>query len=127
MMARDMYKDLKLPWQLDPPEKSFPESEYFRKEWDRDGVLSATEPKEGQSEVDFFSESKVLTLEEWGMVLDTPSQVTRWRKAHPELAGTENDCTKVCLGRLRQALKEVGEEEKMRIGCATGLLMLKKR
>ncbi|MCJ1317425.1 hypothetical protein MMC15_002749 [Xylographa vitiligo] len=114
-LSRNYYDALPLPWSGEPPTTSFPPSLFVRKTWDRDGVLSDGE--------DFFGGSEAISADELERQLGTASMVTRWRAAHPELAGTERDCVTECVGRIRRI---VGEE-KFRVGGGTALLLFRKR
>jgi hypothetical protein len=93
-----------------------------RREWDRDGILSNGE--------DFFLGANETTLERLGNSLGTASMVTRWREAHPELVGTDQDCVKSTMDEIARVL---GEDEsvdlkslKIRTGSAVVLLLFKR-
>jgi hypothetical protein len=62
------------------------------------------------------------SLEVAKQALGTVSAVTRWREAHPELAGTEQDIVLVMIEQMHQLLGETP----FRGGAATVLLMLKR-
>jgi hypothetical protein len=98
----------------------FPISQFQRLEWDRDGILT-----NGDS---FFSFSDEMTLDELETGLGTASMVTRWRKAHPDLVGTENDCVEQTMTKVRSALG-VGDEEnpKMTVGSGVAILLFKRK
>ena len=113
-IAHDMYDNLELPWAADPAQTAFPEDKFRRFDWDRGGVLS-----DGK---DFFGGSREVPMGFYEQVLGTVSAVTRWREAHPELAGTERDCVAEVLRQTRQVLGERG----LRGGGATTLLMFKR-
>ena len=115
-MSRSLYTDLPLPWTIESPIPAFPRSQYVRKLWDSNGILT-----DGK---DFFSGSAEVTLEQLGRGFDTSSMVTRWREANPKLAGTENDCVKECIKEIRKA---IGGEETIRMGQATVLLLFKNK
>jgi hypothetical protein len=92
-------------------------------EWDRDGILS-----DGK---EFFGgESKKITLAELAKSLDTASMVTRWREAHPELVGADNDCVRETMDEVRRALGESGEigneDVSIKVGSGTVLLLFKR-
>ena len=114
LIAQNLYDDLELPWTADPNQTAFPRDEYRRVEWDRDGVLS-----DGK---DFLGGSLAYTLEQYERGLGTASAVTRWREARPELVGTERDCVKLHVGRMRELLGDT----KLRGGSETVLLLFKK-
>lgn len=113
-LSREMYDSLVLPWQVSPPIAAFPESGLKRVEWHRDGEVDDDKEFLGGHEV---------TLDRIGAGLTTSSLVTRWREAHPELAGTDQDCVAQTLAALKQLL---GETQKIKVGVAVVLLMFKR-
>ncbi|TVY41651.1 putative methyltransferase [Lachnellula occidentalis] len=115
LLSRQMYDNLPLPWTVSPPVPSFSKSDYVKQDYDRDGILS-----NGKT---FFSGGKVMKLAEVEQGLATASMVTRWREAHPDLVGTEQDCVKVFVKDLREAL---GGEDEVLSGGATTILLFKK-
>lgn len=132
-ISRDMYDNLILPWQVDHEttngEKSlveaFPESDFVRLEWDRDGILSDGE--------DFFLASNSenrgeTTLNDLGAGLGTASMVTRWREANPELVGTERDCVREMCAEIRRVMG-VGDDKNptLRVGSSVVLLLFKRK
>jgi len=104
---------------------AFPESDFERHEWDRDGILS-----EGK---EFFLHSEEenggeTTLDELERKLGTASMVTRWRQAHPDLVGTEKDCVKEMVAEIRRAMGAAeNENAKLKISAAAVLLLFKRR
>ena len=82
-LSRDMYDHLPLPWTIAQPVEAFSASEFVRREWDRDGVLSNGET--------FFGGVQLTPVDVFQKMLGTASMVTRWREAHPELVGTDQD------------------------------------
>lgn len=112
-----MYDNLPLPWQCDPAVSAFAQDNFVRKEWDRDGKLS-----DGKG---FFGiPGDATTLQRLEAGLDTASMVTRWREAHPDIAGTEKDCVRETITNLRKAL---GGQESFTAGSATVLLLFRKK
>ena len=94
-LAKDMYENLPLPWELRPRNEGFSPKDFVRITWDRDGVLNqGTEFVDGNDEV---------TLEDLERQLGTASMVTRWRSANPDLTG-EDDCVAVTIRDLSKAL-----------------------
>ena len=71
---------------------------------------------------EFFGSGEAVTTDELERQLGTASMVTRWRAAHPELTGTERDCVRECMDRIRGV---VGEE-RFRVGGGTALLLFRK-
>lgn len=63
-------------------------------------------------------------------MLSTGSPVTRWRKAHPEAVGTEDDILKRIRRMIEKYLHEAGiekDKERIRGGTLGVLIMVKKR
>lgn len=133
-LSRDMYTNLILPWQVESTATSsneealaaaFPEAEFVRHEWDRDGVLT-----NGNS---FFLHSQdesggETTLNDLESQLGTASMVTRWRQAHPDLAGTEKDCVKEMITEIKRAMgMRENENPKIKVGAAVVLLLCKRK
>lgn len=119
-LSRDMYRNLPMPWSLTPPLPAFRKDEMVRREWDVDGVLS-----DGH---DFFGGSTETSLDELERGLGTSSMVTRWREAHADQAGTEDDCVRRMMRDVRQAMGvEAGQDAKIRASGATALIMLRKQ
>ncbi|EWG53550.1 hypothetical protein FVEG_11957 [Fusarium verticillioides 7600] len=116
LMVRDLYRGLPLPWTLDPPLSVFDQESFIRKEW-------CTGPA---SETMFFEHSPPVNLVMLEMVLGTASPVTRWREAHPEAVGTENDVVRQIRRRIEKILNDAGVEKgkEMLTGDMTGVLLL---
>ncbi|KAI0529960.1 S-adenosyl-L-methionine-dependent methyltransferase [Xylaria digitata] len=119
-LTRDLYVDLPLPWTLEVPVEDFDKQSFFRKEWnkDRDGA-----------ENDDLGTGKTVTTEEFENLTGTNSTVTRWREAHPDKAGTEEDIARRMRRRIESLLHEVGVkpgEEVLKGQVAIVLLMVKK-
>lgn len=116
-IARKLYDSLPLPWTVSPSIDVFPESKYVRQEWNRDGHV---EPN-----AHFFSATPpyMVSLEKFESALNTASMTKSWRDAHPELAKTDADCTKVAISRLRVALEG---REQFEHGGGTVLLLFKR-
>lgn len=101
----------------------FPESEFVRLGWDKDGVLS-----NGQ---DFFSaahheENKgQTTLNDLEVSLGTASMVTRWRDTHPDLVGTDKDCVRETCTAIRRAMGlRTNENLKLKIWKFSGFVVI---
>lgn len=128
-----MYDDLVLPWQATDPTMTakgnlgevFPESDFVRLEWDRNGTLS-----DGS---DFFlssnSEKKgETTLNDLAGGLGTASMVTRWREANPELVGTDRDCVKEMCAEIRRAMGvSMDENPTLKVAGSVVLLLFKRK
>lgn len=120
MLPRDLYSTIGLPWTVEPPVPAFDESALFRKEW-------GTE----DNDESFYEMKQVtLNLDTLEKMLGTSSPVTRWREAHPEAVGTEEDVIRRLRREIERLLHEAGVEkgkEMVRGGEAGVLLMVKKR
>lgn len=114
-LSMEMYDNLPLPWNISPPVKDFPQSEYVKHDYDREGVLS--------NGVDFFGGGSFATLDEESKGLGTASMVTRWRAANPELVGTDKDVVSVFIRELREVL---GGQGWILRGMGTAILLFKK-
>ena len=114
-LSMEMYDNLPLPWNVSPLVKDFPQSEYVKHDYDREGVLS--------NGVDFFGGGDFTTLDEESKGLSTASMVTRWRAANPELVGTDKDAVREFIWELREAL---GGQDWILRGTGTAILLFKK-
>lgn len=129
-----MYTNLILPWQVEPIATAnngealttaFPESDYIRHEWDRDGILTDGNEFFLHSQDDNGGETTLKDLE---AQLGTASMVTRWRQAHPDLAGTEKDCVKEMITKIKRAMGVNAEDNpKIKVAAAAVLLLFKRR
>lgn len=120
MLPRDLYSTIGLPWTVEPPVPAFDESALFRKEW---GI-------EDNDESFYEMKQVTLDLDTLEKMLGTSSPVTRWREAHPEAVGTEEDVIRRMRREIERLLHEAGVEkgkEMVRGGEAGVLLMVKKR
>lgn len=122
LLTRDLYIDLPLPWRLATPVPDFDESTFFRKEWNTGSTLESREEffVGGEQEVDLDTLEKVL---------GTASPVSRWREAHPDAVGTEDDVVRIIRRNIERVLHEAGVEngkEVLKGGVAAVLLMVKK-
>jgi trans-aconitate 3-methyltransferase len=120
---RDLYADLPLPWTLATPVTEFDEATFSRKEWNTD---DKSEPGD-----QFYNVGQQpLTLDMLEKVLGTTSPVTRWREAHPDAVGTEQDVVRMIIGEIERLFHESGVEKGKEIlkgGVAGVLLMVKKK
>jgi hypothetical protein len=114
-LSMEMYDNLPLPWSVLPPVEAFPQSDYVKHDYDREGVLS--------DGVDFFGGGSFTTLDEESKSLSTASMVTRWRAANPELVGTDKDVVRVFIRELKEAL---GGQDWILRGTGTAILLFKK-
>lgn len=124
-ISQDNYQTLVFPWDGDD-DNGLPTSLLFdkwtlqRHEWDVGGQLT-----DGH---DFFGGGTDTTLAELRAGMSTASMVTRWRTAHPALVGTDRDCVRVLVDKLREALgareDEREEDVRFRTGTGTGVLFV---
>ena len=113
-MCREAYRTLPLPWTCDPPIEGFSPEGFTRYDWDEDGKLSDGEH--------FFLGDHTVSLAQLQATLGTASMVTRWREAHPELVGTEED---VLVKAIREFREIIGGEELV-VGLDCHLLLFKR-
>ena len=113
-----LYRDLGMPWELRGGCAGFGEEGFRRRVWNEGG-------RAGEDGT-FFSGEKVGRVEEVERAVATISAVTRWREAHPGIAGTEEDCVRVAFRRIREILEPDGVEELAMVG-PTVLITLKRR
>ncbi|PKS11015.1 hypothetical protein jhhlp_002774 [Lomentospora prolificans] len=123
-VVSDLYKDILLPWTIPEPVADFDKESFVRQEWGTDAP--GAEPGD-----QFYQTSKrevgPAAIE---AVLSTMSPVTRWREAHPEAVGTEDDVVRKMRREMEQALYDGGVEkgkEVIRGGVSAVMLMVKKR
>lgn len=115
-LAQDLYRKMVLPWDLEPAVPEFGRETFFRREWAAgdDGFRESPPP---------------LTMDLLEITLSTVSPVQRWREAHPEAVGTENDAVRILRRRTEKLLREAGVEkgsEKVIAGVDGVLIMVKK-
>ncbi|SPO06529.1 uncharacterized protein DNG_09219 [Cephalotrichum gorgonifer] len=98
ILTRDLYIDLPLPWTLESPVEGFDKPSLVRKEWNRN-----REYKEGEGNLGLGAEVTAEGLEE---LMGTNSSVTRWREAHPDKVGTDDDLLRAMRTRVEDLLAE---------------------
>ncbi|KAL7904792.1 S-adenosyl-L-methionine-dependent methyltransferase [Trichoderma velutinum] len=116
LIVRSRYVDLGLPWSIAQRVEAFDEDSFVRKEWATGEKFVA-----GDSEVD---------LDTFEKIVGSGSPPTRWRQAHPDAVGTENDVVRILRRRIERVLRESGVEEgKERIRGTINpvMLLIKKR
>lgn len=121
-LVRNLYTDLPLPWTLEKSVEAFDENSFARKEW---GAEAASEARGTfmaiPSPVDMIMVEKILS---------TSSPVTRWREAHPDRVGTEQDIARITRRRIEHLLHQSGVEkgqEKLYADISAVLLMMKRK
>ncbi len=115
-LTRDLYRDLGLPWSVEPAVEGFEEGDFWRKDYETTEEFLAV----GAPMVD---------LEAFERMLGTMSPVTRWREDHPGAEGTEGDVVRKFRRDLERLLRESGVEggqERLK-GSAQGFLLVVKR
>ncbi|KAF9875735.1 hypothetical protein CkaCkLH20_06667 [Colletotrichum karsti] len=120
-LGENLYETLPLPWNLEEPIPEFDESTFYRKEWNKDGLLE----KNGK-----FFHQLTWSLDDMENMMSTISQVTRWREANPDDAGTERDVVRMLRREVEGLLHDAGVEkgnEKLTIGWSGVLLLVKKK
>jgi SAM-dependent methyltransferase len=120
MLAHDLYINLPLPWTLEVPVEEFDKESFVRKEWNKDGR---------GGEDDTVATGGPVTPEQFEKILGTSSPVSRWREAHPDKVGTEEDLIRKLRRRMESLLHEAGVkagEEVMNAEVAMALLLVKK-
>jgi len=117
-MTRDLYRTMKMPWQLTPPVTDLDEGSFFRKEYGP-----------GNNEEFFRGGALTLPLPMMEAALATGSPVQRWREAHPDAVGTEKDVIRVVRRTIERLLHEAGVEEGKEIvkGVMEGVLLMVKK
>ncbi|KAL4912913.1 S-adenosyl-L-methionine-dependent methyltransferase [Aspergillus aurantiobrunneus] len=116
LLTRGLYKELELPWMVEPVVEGFDEEAFWRMDYDSTERFLAV----GVSEVD------VGALER---MMGTMSPVTRWREEHLGKEGTEGDIVRVFRRDVERLLREGGMEsgkERLR-GSAQGFLLVVKK
>jgi SAM-dependent methyltransferase len=116
-LVQDGYRTLGMPWELKEPVEGFGRSGFWRKEWDV------------SREVFVVGQDVPVTTEMFERMWATSSPVTRWRKAHPGLQGTEADVVRVLRRRIEKLLAEVGvgESEAVLRGTSAGVVLVVKK
>lgn len=95
--TRSRYVDLPLPWTLENQVVEFDQKTFHRKDWD------AAE--------DFYSFQPEVSLDMFEKITETASPVTRWRQAHPNKVGTEDDVVRMYRRAIERHLNEHGVEK----------------
>lgn len=122
LLVRELYANIGLPWTVDPPVPTFGRDSFVSQEFGT-----------GEDKPPFYDEDAtrhIFSLEAAEKMIATASPVTRWRQAHPEAVGTEDDVVKKMRRAIEKLLHEAGVEkgnEKVRSGVIGVLLMVKKQ
>ncbi|KAK1996014.1 methyltransferase domain-containing protein [Colletotrichum falcatum] len=121
-MVDALYATLPLPWALEDPVPGFDEAAFFRREWNKDGVLTPGD--------EHFLAQQVFGLDDIEKFLETVSPIVRWREANPDAVGTDRDLVRMLRETIANLLSEAGvERSKAAIvtSVAGVLLMVKKK
>jgi SAM-dependent methyltransferase len=115
LLTRNRYVGLPLPWELEQPVPEFDESAFIRKEW------NVAE--------DFYAHQSEITLDRYEKVMASTSPIVRWREAHPETLGTEDDIVKIARRTIERLLHEAGVEKGKEVlrGAMQGVLLVVKK
>ncbi|KAI8181024.1 putative methyltransferase [Colletotrichum sp. SAR 10_75] len=119
-IGETLYEDLPLPWTVENPIREFDQSTFYRKEWNKDGIVD----EDGE-----FFHQLTWNMDDVENMMITVSPVTRWREAHPDLVGTDRDVVKMLRKQIETLLHEAGVEkgkETITTGWSGALLMVKK-
>ncbi|KAJ4307478.1 hypothetical protein N0V84_012703 [Fusarium piperis] len=116
-LTRDLYRRIPLPWTCTTPVPEFDESSFKRLEWNT-GPVSPSDC--------FFAKKQPLPPALIELMLGTASPVTRWREAHPEAVGTEQDVLRIMRRKLEKILHDSGVEKGAELvhGDMEGALLL---
>ncbi|KAK0719328.1 S-adenosyl-L-methionine-dependent methyltransferase [Lasiosphaeris hirsuta] len=123
-ISRDGYKDLVMPWDNAATVGLFDRDTFLRRELDRAELAPGDTAKAVAADP--------LAAPVWQRVenfLNTMDAVTRWREAHPDLAGTERDCVRVLVTDTMEAVADGQAKIEFRnllLGMKTVLLCVKR-
>lgn len=118
----DTYCGLLLPWHEQVQNPAFDEGHFYHKEWSGRSNGDTDEFFASQPSVDLDSMEQVMG--------STAGPYLEWRKAHPELAGTEQDLLRRGRREIERLQREVGVakgEEWVKTNVQGALLIVKKR
>lgn len=118
-LSRHGYRDIALPWTTGCA--AFEASSLQRRDWDWEGVPSAPRLSDGCPGPFLFGEP--ITLAQAEAAFGSASAVVRWRAANPEKAGTEEDCVKLTMRRLREVVGE--ESPELILGPSCSLVLMR--
>ncbi|TKA72883.1 hypothetical protein B0A55_06653 [Friedmanniomyces simplex] len=121
LYARHGYDDLPLPWDGADGEAvaTFDKASFKRVQWDREGLPSAPPLPDGSPGPFLFG--REMTFKQAEKALSTSSSVIRWREAHPDKAGTEEDVVKIMIKRVRDI---AGDIDRITIAPSCTLLLM---
>ncbi|KAF5657145.1 trans-aconitate 3-methyltransferase [Fusarium heterosporum] len=124
-VVQNGYADLVLPWDNPDTASLYNRQAFIRQELSaKAGLLS--DPPTDDTTKDESLEDQLQKLERLVLTLGS---VHRWQKANPESTGTENDCVKILLRKVRETAQETGESLDMSIladQMAIALILVKR-
>lgn len=124
LVVRELYKDILLPWQIPTPVADFDKDSFVRQEWGTDA------PGAERGDQYYETSKREAGPAAIEAILATMSPVTRWREAHPEAVGTEEDVVRKMRREMEQALYDGGVEKGKEVivgGVSAVMLLVKKR
>lgn len=122
LISRGAYEKLPLPWTVEPAGTAFLESDFVRKDWDRNGIPSA--PAEANGTPGPFLLPTEITPEMLTVALNAASAVVRWRQANPDKANGKEDPANMIVERLQELL---GPGTRFVVSPSYTLLLFRKR
>ncbi|KAH8893917.1 S-adenosyl-L-methionine-dependent methyltransferase [Thozetella sp. PMI_491] len=102
------YRNLELPWDNTATAPLFVKESFVRRDLAADHKTSFNVGAADQ-------EVPETAFKRMQAAMATLSPVTRWREAHPDLAGTDQDCVNVLFARLRQAMIDSNDPSSLRV------------
>ncbi|EFX04383.1 methyltransferase type 11 [Grosmannia clavigera kw1407] len=116
-IVRNSYTDLVLPWSSSSSSSAsvaavFDETTFIRQPW-----CTSADPAYGYGP-DYAVYPSVVTaipLRAFERIVETGSPITRWREAHPDLVGTENDIVRQTFIQIERLMQAAG----VKPGCET--------
>lgn len=122
-LSQNAYKDLVLPWSFGSIQHLFEQSSLVRKDWDLDGVPSASLLADGSPGPFIVDDENPKTVQNFIDAVGSASMVIRWRDANPQAAHTENDPVHITAKALRSL---VGENDVLRMSPSLTLLLMRR-
>lgn len=116
-LTSDRYRNLPMPWTVEPAVEAFEPESLFRKDWELADPFHV-------------EQDRPIGMEMLERMLATSSPVARWREAHEGDVGTERDVVRVLRRGIERLLREAGVEEGREAlrGATPGVVvMVKKR
>lgn len=128
-LFRNRYRDLPLPWTMAARVDGFEQEAFQRREW---GVSSSSDGAEAVMHEEPFvaGGDRMVSMDLFEASVGTMSPVTRWRAAHPDIAGTDEDIVRILRRDMEKVLRQHGAapgEERLRMVMDGTLLLVKRR